>query len=157
MKKKYFQRLIVLGGLTLGMLATTTSCSSDDDAGNGWEVVNGDISVAVGTYKGTLYYRSYSHIPDIDQYEFYDAILLVTRNGENRIEVKAKSGETYSIITPKTLQVESYSYNGKTHVDSVIGEVNGSFSYYPDSQSIYVSTERTGETELNFTFEGVKQ
>lgn len=139
--------------LTLGTL--TTSCSKDDDNGHE-QPAQGTIDAAVGTYKGKLYTTPSN---PIDTYEWYNAIVIVTKEGSNKLKVTAKSGEEYSYVTPKTFTVETGAFFGENTQDivSLTGSLEGFFNYYGSNQNISVFTEEQSETDVHFRFEGVKQ
>src|SRR5690606_9516230 len=139
--------------LTLGTL--TTSCSKDDDNGSE-QPAQGTIDAAVRTYKGKLYTPPSN--PD-DVYEWYDAIVIVTKEGSNKLKVTAKSGEEYSHVTPKTFTVETCACFGENTQDivSLTGSLEGIFHYYGSNKNISVSTDEQSATDVHFRFEGVKQ
>ena len=148
-----FALLALASVLTLGTL--TTSCSKDDDNGSE-QPAQGTIDAAVGTYKGKLYTPPSN--PD-DVYEWYDAIVIVTKEGSNKLKVTAKSGEEYSHVTPKTFTVETGAFFGENTQDivSLTGSVEGYFLYYGSNKNISVTTNKQSATEIEFNFEGVKQ
>lgn len=137
--------------LTLGTL--TTSCSKDDDNGHE-QPAQGTIDVAVGTYKGKL-----STFDTNGVYEWFDTIVIVTKEGSNKLKVTAKSGEEYSYVTPKTFTVETGAFFGENTQDivSLTGSLEGFFHYYGSNQNISVFTEQQSVTDVHFRFEGVKQ
>lgn len=142
----------ILAALTFGTVAT--SCSSDDDDYD--QPAQGSIDVAVGTYKGKLYTpRSYSG----DKYEWFDAIVIVTKEGNDKLKIAAKEGEEYSFVTPKTFTVETGAFFGANTQDivSLSGSLEGSFHYYGSNKNISVLTKEQSETDIYFTFDGVKQ
>ncbi len=139
--------------LTLGTF--TTSCSKDDDNGSE-QPVQGTIDAAVGTYKGKLYTPPSN--PD-DVYEWYDAIVIVTKEGSNKLKVTAKSGEEYSYVTPKTFTVETCACFGENTQDivSLTGSLEGIFHFYGSNKNINVTADEQSETDVYFRFEGAKQ
>lgn len=139
--------------LALGTL--TTSCSKDDDNGSE-QPAQGTIDAAVGTYKGKLYTPPSN--PD-DVYEWYDAIVIVTKEGDNKLKVAPKPNESYSFVTPKTFTVETCACFGENTQDivSLTGSVEGYFLYYGSNKNISVTTNKQSATEIEFNFEGVKQ
>lgn len=155
--KKVNTKIAFLGMLSVLTLATiATSCSKNDD-NNGYEQpTQGSIDAAVGTYKGKLY-TSPSN-PD-DVYEWYDAIVIVTKEGSNKLKVTAKSGEEYSYVTPKVFTVETGAFFGENTQDivSLTGSLEGIFHFYGSNKNISVFTEEQTETDVHFRFEGVKQ
>jgi len=142
----------ILATLTFGTVAT--SCSKNDD-NNGYEQpAQGSIEAAVGTYKGKLYTSDTNGV-----YEWFDAIVIVTKEGSNQLKITAKSGEEYSHITPKTFTVETCACFGENTQDivSLTGSLEGIFHYYGSNKNIHVSTAEQSATDVWFNFEGVKQ
>lgn len=137
--------------LTLGTL--TTSCSKDDDNGHE-QPAQGTIDAAVGTYKGKL-----SSSDTNGSYEWFDAIVIVTKEGSNKLKVSAKSDEEYSYVTPKTFTVETGAFFGENTQDivSLTGSLEGIFHYYGSNKNISVSTDEQSVTDVYFDFDGVKQ
>ncbi|ERJ59304.1 hypothetical protein [Sphingobacterium paucimobilis] len=137
--------------LTLGTL--TTSCSKDDDNGSE-QPAQGTIDAAVGTYKGKL-----STSDKYGVYEWYDAIVIVTKEGSNKLKVTAKSGEEYSYVTPKTFTVETCACFGENTQDivSLTGSLEGIFHFYGSNKNINVTTDEQSGTDVYFRFEGAKQ
>ncbi|MBB1148661.1 hypothetical protein H4K35_00685 [Myroides sp. NP-2] len=136
----------ILSVLTLGTIAT--SCSKSDDNAGYEQPTKGTIDAAVGTYKGKL--RS-SHL---DQYEYFDAVVIVTKVDDQHLKVTPKSGEAYSSVTPKTFKVEGGYNNG---VQSVSGILEGYLWYTADVKTLEMATNQQAETEISFLFDGVKQ
>lgn len=136
----------ILSVLTFGTIAT--SCSKNDDNGGYEQPTKGTIDAAVGTYKGKL--RS-SHL---DQYEYFDAVVIVTKVDDQHLKVTPKSGEAYSSVTPKTFKVEG-GYNND--IQSVYGILEGYLWYTADVKTLEMATNQQAETDINFLFDGVKQ
>lgn len=142
-------------GLVLAFVTLTASCSKDDN--DGYEQpIKGSIDVAIGTYKGKLYI-SPSQPNEI--HEWYDAVVIVTKEGANKLKVVAKSGEAYSKVTPKVFTVETGAFFGENTQDiaSLTGSVEGFFHYYGANKNISVTTNKQAATEIEFEFDGVKQ
>lgn len=151
MKKLIFNPIT----LAVLLLVTTTfllsSCSKSDDTEP--ERQRGKIEDAVGSYKGTLrIYEPYKVS------EVYNAILEVSKSGTDALQVKAKAGETYSIITPKTFRVEVTDAFNTNPVDivSLSGATQGLFHYDGVAKTISVITNKQNDTEIEFQFEGDK-
>lgn len=138
--------------LTLGTI--TSSCSKDDNQME--EPQNGTIDPAVGTYKGKLSITPTN--PD-ETYEWYDAIVIVTKEGSNKLKVTAQSGKAYSKVTPKVFTVETGAFFGENTQDIVTlsGSIEGFFHYYGSNKNISVMTNKQAATEIDFDFDGVKQ
>lgn len=146
-----FALLALASVLTLGTL--TISCSKDDDNGHE-QPAQGTIDAAVGTYKGKL-----SSSNTYNRYEWYDAIVIVTKEGSNKLKVTAKSGEEYSFVTPKTFTVETCACFGENTQDivSLTGSLEGIFHFYGSNKNINVTADEQSETDVYFRFEGAKQ
>lgn len=155
--KKVNTKFALLALATLFTLGTvTTSCSKNDDNDGYEHPTQGSIDAAVGTYKGKLYSTSYN--PG-DQNEWFDAIVIVTKEGDNKLKVAPKPNESYSFVTPKTFTVETGAFFGENTQDivSLSGSLEGFFHFYGASNNISVSTNEQSETDVHFNFDGVKQ
>ena len=153
--RKLNTRFALLALATVLALGTvTTSCSKNDDNDGYEHPTQGSIDAAVGTYKGKL-----RAVETYGVYEWYDAIVIVTKEGSNKLKVTAKSGEEYSHVTPKTFTVETGAFFGENTQDivSLTGSVEGYFLYYGSNKNISVTTNKQSATEIEFNFEGVKQ
>lgn len=144
---KVNSKIAFLGVLSLLIFGTlATSCSKDDDKQE--EPVKGTIDAVVGTYKGSL------RASGLAQYEYFDAILIVSKVDNNHVKVVAKSGENYSSITPKTFKVEASS-NGD--VNSAYGILEGYIWYTSDVKTLEMSSKKQAATDIYYLFDGVKQ
>lgn len=143
--------LVMLSVLTLGTI--NVSCNNSDDNAS-QEPTKGSIDAAVGTYKGKL-----NTIDTNGVYEWFDAIVIVTKEGSNKLKITAKSSEEYSYVTPKTFTVETCACFGENTQDvvSLTGSLEGIFHYYGSNQNINVITTEQTATDVYFDFEGVKQ
>lgn len=152
--KKVTNKIALLGMLSLLTIGTiSTSCSKSDD--NGQEQSSKDtIDPAVGTYVGKLetYFDGYTQ-------EWYDAVIIVTKVGPNKLKVAPKSGEAYSVVTPKVFTVETGAFFGENTKDivSLTGSLEGFFNYYGSNKNISVGTDEQAATDIAFEFDGVKQ
>ncbi len=152
--KKVNTKIAFLGMLSVLTLGTiTVSCNSSDDNVS-QEPTKGTIDAAVGTYKGKIYTSDTNGV-----YEWFDAIVVVTKEGSNKLKVAAKSGEEYSYVTPKTFTVETGAFFGENTQDivSLTGSLEGIFHYYGSNKNINVITAEQSATDVWFDFEGVKQ
>lgn len=142
----------ILSVLTFGTIAT--SCSKNDDNDGFEQPTQGSIDAAVGRYKGKLYTSDTNGV-----YEWFDAIVIVTKEGSNKLKITAKSGEEYSYVTPKTFAVETCACFGENTQDivSLTGSLEGIFHYYGSNKNISVSTSEQSATDVWFNFEGAKQ
>lgn len=147
--KNFKKKLTFVGILSLLSIGTiTTSCSSSDDNTNYEQPTSGTIDAAVGTYKGKL--RSSL----LEQYEYFDAVVIVTKVDNQHLKVEAKSGEAYSSVTSKTFKVEN-SYNN--NINNVNGILEGYFWYTAEVKTLELGTNQQAEGEINFLFDGLKQ
>ena len=152
--KKVNTKIAFLGMLSVLTLGTiTVSCNSSDDNVSE-EPTKGTIDAAVGTYKGKIYTSDTNGTN-----EWFDAIVVVTKEGSNKLKVAAKSGEEYSYVTPKTFTVETGAFFGENTQDivSLTGSLEGIFHYYGSNKNINVITAEQSATDVYFDFEGVKQ
>ena len=152
--KKVNTKIAFLGMLSVLTLGTiTVSCNSSDDNVS-QEPTKGTIDAAVGTYKGKIYTSDTNGV-----YEWFDAIVVDTKEGSNKLKVAAKSGEEYSYVTPKTFTVETGAFFGENTQDivSLTGSLEGIFHYYGSNKNINVITAEQSATDVWFDFEGVKQ
>lgn len=134
--------------LSLGLV----NCSSNDDGSNYEQPGPGSIDVAIGTYKGKI--SSYRSLPNTYETTFYNAEIIVSKVDDQHVKITTKSGEIYSILTEKTMKV-SNDYDNI--VESVLGEINGHFTYVHDTKTLRITTYNTSETDYQYSFEGVKQ
>lgn len=132
--------------LALNFGTVATSCSKDNNEYE--EPTNGTIDAAVGTYKGKL--RS----NDLDQYEHFDAVIIVTKVDNQHVKVVAKSGEAYSGVTSKTFKVE-HTYNG--NIDNIDGILEGHFWYTHNVKTLEMGTDKQTATDITYLFDGTKQ
>lgn len=139
-KLSLFLCLIVFIGLNY-------SCSKEE---NEPQVKKGKVEDAVGTYKGVL---------EVGSEDYYDAIIEVTKVGDQKLSVKAKVGQPYSNVTSKVFTVEVGDYFNVDPIDlaSLSISPEGLFHYDGLAKSIYVSTSKQQETDIKFNFEGTKQ
>lgn len=144
--------LCLLTALAFGTIVT--SCSKSDDNDEYEQPAQGSIDAAVGTYKGKL---NTSNTNGTN--EWFDAIVIVTKEGSNKLKITTKSGEEYSYVTPKTFTVETCACFGENTQDivSLTGSLEGIFHYYGSNKNISVSTAEQAATDVWFNFEGVKQ
>lgn len=154
--KKLNAKIALLGlasVLTFGTI--TTSCSKDNNDGYE-EPAKGTIDAAVGTYKGKLTTTAPN---PYDKFEWFDAIVQVTKEGNNKLKIAVKSGEQYSFVTGKTFTVETGAFFGENTKDivSLSGSLEGIFHYYGANKNINVITNEQSEADVHFVFEGVKQ
>lgn len=130
-----------------------TSCSKKD---NGEELIQtqGTIDAAVGTYKGKLITYAHSRVD-----EWYDAVIIVTKESNNQLKVAAQSGEEYSDITPKVFTVETGAFFGTNTQDivSLTGSLEGILAFYGANKNISIVADKQAETDIEYHFDGVKQ
>lgn len=152
---KMKMKIALIGCLSLISFGTlTTSCGKDDN--NPEELPNGNIEAAVGTYKGKLYARV---LPNEQRKTWYDAIVIVSKEGSNKLKISAKTGQEYSAVTSKTFTVETGAFFGTNTQDivSLTGSMEGMFSFYGSNKTIVVTTDQQASSDIDFEFEGTKQ
>lgn len=152
--KKLNAKIAFLGILSLLAVGTvTTSCSKSDN--EEYEEPKGSIDVAVGTFKGKLVET------EVNNKIWYDAIVIVTKEGNNKLKATPKSGEAYSHLTPKTFTVESetiYDADKQSYiVNSLPGSLEGYFYYYAANKVLEISTDEQAASDIHFRFDGIKQ
>ncbi len=128
----------------LGMLLG--GCSKDDNDTPG----SNNIDIAVGTFKGNLTVFDRPSSPSSQIY--YNAIVTVTKVGDNQLKVTAKTGEAYSDATPATFTDARYQ-NGIVQSNTV----SGSLVYLGSNKELSVTTDKQTATDRSFTFTGTKQ
>ena len=135
-------------GIVVFSVVSMVSCSSDDNSsgsGNG----RGNIDAAIGTFKGKI---TLMNGPASGQ-EFFNATIIVTKASNNKLKVEPKSGEAYSGLTPKTIQV----YNNTQGILNDGNTPEGTFLYVMSSKSLTVQTQEQAATDVTFTFQGAKE
>ena len=151
--KKINVKTVVLMVLTFGV--ATTSCSKDDNNYEQPKEQTVDIDVAVGTYKGTLSSGA------LENYEYFDAVIIVSKQANDKLTVTAKANEPYSKVTPKTFTVKGeVIYNGNSSSSDVLslpGSLQGHLFYYGENKTIEISTTQQSATDIEFRFDGQKQ
>ena len=127
------------------------ACSSDD--GDDAQPSNG-IDIGTGTFKGKITVFP----PQGQSADYFDAIVHVSKSGDNKLNVTPKSGEAYSIATAKVFQVEySSAGNGLQTVTAVTGSPEGLFIYNDQNKSLNLITKEQSASDVVFSFEGTKQ
>lgn len=151
MKRLILSKLVFAIVMLISASFALSSCSKSND-----EVPTrnqGKIEDAVGTYKGTI------KIYGLDSpSELYNVIIEVSKASDNSLRVKAKSGETYSIVTEKVFKVSvTDSFNpDPVDVVSLSGSTEGLFHYDGVAKTISVITNKQSETDIYYSFEGDK-
>lgn len=137
------------------LVVTAVSCGSDDGPVTPG-IDKGDISIATGTFTGTITV----YVPGQTAKEYFNAEVTVTKVSDNQLKVTPKSGQAYSVAAPKTFQVV-YSYAaGQADLQSVThvaGSPEGVFVYNNQNKSLGVGTEQQSASEVTFSFDGTKQ
>lgn len=142
--------LAICAMVTLG--AITTSCSKDKDGTE--QLAKGNVDAMVGSYKGKV--TVFQELPGSGaKRDFFDAIITVSKVGNDKVKLTAKSGEAYSSITEKTMNVMLIP--GSKNVMAATGDVNGTFIFNAEIKSLTALTQKQAESDVMFAFEGVKQ
>lgn len=146
-------RIIILGLCTLLTIGTVTTSCSKDDNGNVSGLPNKEsIESAVGTFSGTL--SVVGKLPNTDQDEFYNAEIIVTSVGGNKLQVKMKEGEIYSTVNGKVFPVNN---DGYMFIMTNPNAVEGTFLYDTKNSTLTVLGVKQQENEVLFKFEGTKK
>ncbi|MES2064549.1 MAG: hypothetical protein V4456_21710 [Bacteroidota bacterium] len=125
------------------ILVAVFSCKKE----NGGSSVNSDEAAAarmVGTYKGTI---------DITSQDYFNAIIIVTKESGNKVKVAAKTGEAYSNVTTKIFTIKAIS--GSEDAGSIIPE--GTVVYGHSDGTLKVTTRATASGDVAYDFRGTKQ
>jgi len=136
---------------TAGIIAIAlfglASCSSDDS--NNGPGGGGSIDAAVGTFKGTI---TITNGPNSGN-DIFNATIIVTKASNNKLTITPKSGESYSNLTPKTIQV----YNNTQGILNDGNTPEGNFIFALSSKTLTVQTKEQLATDAIYTFDGTKQ
>ncbi|MBP2615623.1 hypothetical protein [Chryseobacterium jejuense] len=128
--------MVLVGSLFL-------SCKSNDDNDDPTPTSNQSIDPVVGTFKGTI---------RIATQDYYDAIVVVSKVDASHIKVQPKSGEVYSVATPKVLSAVN-----PVGVGVGGNDPEGSVNYLISTKALQISTKKTAATDVEFYYEGTKQ
>lgn len=139
LRKTYLLSFVLVFGLLLA------GCSKDDSPD---EPGTGDFDEVIGTYKGKL--DTYSGANQI----YFDAELVVTKEGKDKVKVAAKAGKEYSNVTPKTFIAD---FIVSEAIASPTGSVEGQFIYTFKNKTLTVLTKQQSASDIVYHFEGVKQ
>ena len=131
--------------LVLSVLALTVlfSCKKKE----GGSPVNSDEEAAkrlVGTYKGTL---------DATQ-EYFNAIIVITKESGNKVKITPKQGEPYSNVTPKIITVKAIQNSDDVEA---IGTPEGTLVYQHSVKNIVIVTLPSSSGDVTYNFTGTKQ
>jgi hypothetical protein len=133
--------------LVIGLLFSTVfwSCSKDknDDTPSG----NTDEDAAarvVGNYKGTL--------NDFTK-DYYNAIIIVTKESGNKVKIAPKSGEVYSNVTTKIIPIQAIA--GTDNAASQ--DPQGILIYTASQKTLQFQSKATATGDVIYNFEGTKQ
>ncbi|WP_288880246.1 hypothetical protein [Pedobacter panaciterrae] len=131
--------------LVLSVLALTVlfSCKKKE----GGSPVNSDEEAAkrvVGTYKGTL---------DATQ-EYFNAIIVITKENGNKVKITPKQGEPYSNVTPKIITVKAIQNSDDAEA---IGTPEGTLVYQHSVKNISIVTLSSSSSDVTYNFRGTKQ
>jgi len=141
---KYFP--VIIGAFVLLFTTLVAGCSKDtnDNPAPG----NGTIDAAVGTYKGKL------SSSDLDEFEHFNAVLIVSKVDNQHVKMVAKSAEAYSSVTEKVFKLE---HKAGGDVRSADRNLEGYFWYAADGKILDVGTSRQDDGDIGYQFKGVKQ
>lgn len=119
------------------------SCKNNDDNDEPTPISGQSIDPVVGTFKGTI---------RIATQDYYNAIVVVSKVDATHIKVQPKSGEAYSVATPKVLSAVN-----PVGVGVGGNDPEGSVNYLISTKALQISTKKTAATDVEFYYEGTKQ
>lgn len=130
----------------LSVLALTVlfSCKKKE----GGSPVNSDEEAAkrvVGTYKGKI---------DATSQEYFNAIIVITKESGNKVKITPKQGEPYSNVTPKIITVKAIQNSDDVEA---IGTPEGTLVYQHSVKNISILTLPSSSSDVTFNFTGTKQ
>jgi hypothetical protein len=143
MKVNGIQRLISIFTVMIIIGSFSLSCKSSDDNDDPTPVTGQSIDPVLGTFKGTI---------RVATQDYYNAIVVVTKVDASHIKVQPKSGEAYSIATPKVLTAQN-----PVGVGVGGNDPEGSVNYLISTKALQISTKKTAATDVEFYYEGTKQ
>ncbi|OCA79027.1 hypothetical protein BBH99_19905 [Chryseobacterium contaminans] len=131
-----FIAMVLIGSIFL-------SCKSSGDNDVPAPTTGQNIDPIVGTFKGTI---------KIGVQDYYNAIVMVSKVDNSHVKVQPKSGEVYSVATPKILTAVNPVGVGVGGDDP-----EGSINYLISTKALQISTKKTSATDVEFYYEGTKQ
>lgn len=142
MEKSRFRRLISSFIVMILVGSLFLNCKSNDDNDDPTPSAQ-SIDPVVGTFKGTI---------RIATQDYYNAIVVVSKVDASHIKVQPKSGEVYSVATPKVLTAQN-----PVGVGVGGNDPEGSVNYLISTKALQISTKKTAATDVEFYYEGIKQ
>jgi len=126
-------------------LTVFTGCKKDKDKPSG-NIHEAAAARLVGTYKGTIK-------ASVGSQEYYNAIIIITKESGNKVKIAPKSGEAYSSFATKIIPIE-----GLQGVDDAVAQdPQGTLAYQAASKALTYVTKQTSANEMTYNFEGTKQ
>lgn len=123
--------------------------SCKKDKGDSSAQPSGTTSAAdilAGTYSGKL--TLYPGGTD-----YFDAVIIVTKEGDKKVRIAAKTGTDYAHMTPKSFTLRMIGND----VASEVSAPEGQLSYNSTNKAIILVTEDQSETDVTATFNGTKK
>ncbi len=133
--------------LFIGFVFSTVivACSKDNDEPSG----NTDESAAArigGIYKGTM------DVTDSD-IDYFDAIIIITKESGNKVKIAPKSGEPYSQVTPKIVPIQAVLGSDDAASEGPVGIL----LYQAQAKSLKFLSKEIASGDKTYSFEGTKQ
>lgn len=139
----------VLMALFTGLVFCIVFIGCSKDKNNGEPSGNADEAAAarvVGTYKGTIDATNANA-------QYFDAIIIITKESGNRVKITAKPGEAYSGMTPKIIPIQ-----GILESDDATSEgPQGILIYQAQEKTLKFLSKATSAEDATYSFEGTKQ
>ena len=135
----------VVKALFIGFVFSTVivACSKDKDEPSTDESAASRI---VGTYKGTM------DVTDSDT-DYFDAIIVITKESGNKVKIAPKSGEPYSQVTPKIVPIQAILGSDDAASEGPVGIL----IYKAQEKSLKFLSKETASGDKTYSFEGTKQ
>ncbi len=143
MKSIQKKSTLVLSVLALMVLF---SCKKKEGGSSG----NSDEAAAarvVGTYKGTLSIAGSTQ-------EYFNAIIVITKENGNKVKIAPKSGEAYTNVTTKIIPIKAIP--GSDDAEA-ISAPEGTLIYQHSEKAINIVTQTTASGDVTYTYRATKQ
>ncbi len=128
---------------SIAFIGCSKDKNNDKPSGNSDEAAAARI---VGTYKGTI-------DASTSNAQYFDAIIIITKESGNKVKIVAKSGEAYSEMTPKIVPIQ-----GILESDNATSEgPQGILIYQAQEKTLKFLSKATSAEDVTYSFEGTKQ
>lgn len=141
------KRIVAKMGLVAILMGTllVSSCSKKDGGGTVGDTDEAAAQRLVGTYKGTIHVLSG---PD-----YFNAEVYITKENGATVKIAPKSGQPYSGVTTKIVQVEAV--QGTQNVAAENAAIT--LIYQVNNKSINYLLKQQNQSDVSYQFEGTKQ